>query len=517
MRPVQSGAAAVASWFASRDVVLPLLLFAGTVVYVSTLPTNLSPADEGTYLYEAKRLFDGDVMYRDVFDFITPGYQYLMALMFALFGATITTARVTQAVIHGLIAVTIYATCRRLGVRESLALVAGLLQLVVGQSAWSIASQHWLSTLFSTLVLWTYCGRVDTPAHAARGGVFVGLLVLVQQQRGAPIAVGAAVWLIVDSLIRQRYGRPLSLRPLAARLIAYAGAVALIVIPGLAWCVARAGFGAVWYALVEFPLYTYGPTTACHWGATIATPAMQFTFPRFLARSPIGLVLTVPRLLWLLVAGRQETRARQLAWLVVFAAASVLSIQYFPDFVHIAFIAPVFYVILAENAEFVARQLGRIGAVSAVALTVVVLLLSSVHLARNWSRLWTMFPIPVDSEFGRVQNAAVDIGVTDTVKRLAQESASREVFVHPPVGSLYLMSGARNPTPHSLYTAGFEQANIITWLEARRPEYAVMLGEARNDPIAAYLRRTYEPIPADGFLQGKVLRRRAAADAAPAP
>ena len=497
---------------AGRDLILPLLLFAATVGYVTTLPWNLSAADEGTYLHEAERLLRGEVMYRDVFDFITPGYQYLMALAFGLFGTSIGTARSTIAVVHGLIAVAIYATCRRLGVRASLSLVAGLVHLAVGQAAWAIASQHWLSTLFSVLLLWAYAGRVETPAQIARGSVFLGLLVLVQHQRGLPIAAGTALWLIVDTLLAHRYGRPGAARALAVRLGVFAGATTLVVVPVLGWCIARAGFAAVWYALVEFPLLKYGPTTSCKWGATIDISSIPFTFPRFLAGLPIVLALTLPRLFWLVIAGRDERRARQLVWLIIFAASSVLSITYFPDYVHIAFIAPVFYVLLAENTEFAARQLGRLGSAIALAATAAVLLLSSVHLSRNWSRLWELFPIGVESNFGRVQFANPDPGLTDVVRRLADATSSREVYVHPPVGSLYLMSGARNPTPHSLYTAGFEQVDMIAWLKARRPLYAVRLGEGRVDPIADYLRATYEPVPAEGWLQGKILRRRSADD-----
>jgi hypothetical protein len=514
MRGAQANSVAAVRWSTGGDVILAALLFACAVAYLASLPRNLSPADEATYLLEAKRLYDGEVMYRDVFDFITPGYQYLMALAFAVFGPSIGTARVTTAVVHGLIVVVMYATCRRIGVRPSLSAAAAAVHVVVDQSAWGIASQHWVSTLLCTLLLCTFATRIETPTQAARGGVFLGLLALVQQQRALAMAAGAGAWLIGDALFAYRYGRGLSVRALTARLGAFAGAIALIAIPGLAFCIAAAGFDAVWYALIEFPLGKYGVHTSplSTWGANFAPATKVFSFPRLLAWLPICLTPTLARICWFVLTGRQEEAARRLAWLLAFAGASVLSIAYFPGVAHIAFIAPIFYVVAAENVEVAAQHLGRPGSFAAAAATVTILVLSSMHLARNWSRLWELFPISVDGAFGRVQAAApFDSSLDDLVKRLADSTPSREVYVHPPFGSVYLVTGARNPTRHCLYTAGFEKDDIITSLEARQPPYAVTLVPGPGgDAVNYYLRYMYEPLPADGWLQGHALRRRPA-------
>ena len=68
--------------FGGRDAVLALLLFLAMVAYLSDLPRTLGRADESHFLYEAKRIRDGEVMYRDFFQFVTPGAPYVMALLF---------------------------------------------------------------------------------------------------------------------------------------------------------------------------------------------------------------------------------------------------------------------------------------------------------------------------------------------------------------------------------------------------------------------------------------------------
>src|SRR5690606_6778565 len=107
------------------DLVWPLLLFGGALGYLLSLPPNLGAADESVYLYQARRVLEGAVPYRDVFDLTTPGWLYVMAALFGVFGVSIETARGAAAVLHGGTMVMLYATCRALGVRPGLAWPAG--------------------------------------------------------------------------------------------------------------------------------------------------------------------------------------------------------------------------------------------------------------------------------------------------------------------------------------------------------------------------------------------------------
>jgi len=299
----------------------------------------------------------------------------------------------------------------------------------------------------------------------------------------------------------------------AARLAAFSGAIAAIALPVLAWCVARAGFPAVWRALVEFPLRSYGANTHCEWGHINMMTLWQgsFTFPRLLAWLPIGLAITLPRFLRLVVTRRDEMTARRLAWLVAFAASSAASIRYFPDFIHIAFIAPAFYAIIAENLEAVARWLGRpLGRLLTAGVAVAILATSSMQLTRNRSRLWAEFPITVQTAFGRVQlRSQKELDQYESVRRLVDATPDLELFVYPEFSHLYLMTGARNPTPYTWYASTFAPPDIIPALEARRPPYALLYFDSKpGDPIIAYVRQNYEPLAPDGPLAGAILRRR---------
>jgi 4-amino-4-deoxy-L-arabinose transferase-like glycosyltransferase len=136
-----------------RDWVLSLLLFAAVVVYLASLPRTLGIADESYFLYEARRIREGQVMYRDFFQFVTPGAWYLMAALYGLFGTNIVTARISMAVLHGLTAVLFYSSGRLVGVRRSLSLLPPLAYVALCQPAWPYASPHWFSTFMTALLL----------------------------------------------------------------------------------------------------------------------------------------------------------------------------------------------------------------------------------------------------------------------------------------------------------------------------------------------------------------------------
>src|SRR5262245_16493208 len=110
----------VAGRFSRADIALAALILLAIVAYLAYLPRTLGRADESHFLSEAKRIRDGEVMYRDFFQFVTPGASYAMAFLFWAFGTSIDTARIATAVLHGLIGVIIYATCRTLGARRAL-------------------------------------------------------------------------------------------------------------------------------------------------------------------------------------------------------------------------------------------------------------------------------------------------------------------------------------------------------------------------------------------------------------
>src|SRR5215813_8998945 len=306
--------------YSGADLGLMAVLCAATALYLVALPRNLSAADESVYLYEAKRVFEGQVLYRDVFEITTPGWIYLMAALFRLFGVSLGTARVAMAVLHGLTAAALYATARHFGVRAVFAWLPALAYVVVCQPAWPIASQHWLGTFLAALLL-LRCASLPSArvSWAIVPGLLIGLMIAVHQQRGACVGAGVFLWLIADALLRRRDARE-PRAPLFGQLAALIGGAALVVVPMCVWIVVQAGFDPVWKALVIHPLFNYRSFSHAAWGKRggLLTEQGSYTFPLLLKYLPLILLIDLARLGRLWIRRHESETARRLALLILF-------------------------------------------------------------------------------------------------------------------------------------------------------------------------------------------------------
>ncbi len=495
------------SWparFGWPDLLLAALLFGSTALYVCIQPRNLGPGDESVYLYEAKRVFEGAVLYRDVFEINTPGWLYLMALLFRLFGVDLATARVAAAVLHGLTAVLIYATCRRLAVRRGLSWPPALLYLVLCQSAWPIASQHWLGTFLTALLLLACAGLPGRRARwALWPGVIIGLLIGVHQ-RGLFVGTGIFVWLLADHVVQRRAEQ--STPPVLPRLAYLAAGTALVVVPMFIFLIASAGFEPVWQALVIHPTVNYRSVNHSAWGQIVSGPASS-TFPRLLKYLPVILIVDLLRL-GVLAARQWGDEMRRLTLLVLFCVASMASIAYFPDYIHIAFIAPAFLVMVAESLERAAgAAVNHSPALKVAGWCAAVLLIFAcgLRLQQNLERSRAAIASSRDTAFGRVDfTFPFEVKVYDEMRELMNGASSRELFCYS-MASLYLTVDARNPTRYQYlgprYTSPTQMQEILGVLEERKLPYIV--AGFFNEPLKTYLQRDYEP-----FAEGMIFRRR---------
>jgi hypothetical protein len=478
---------------------------AATVVYLLCLPRWLDLADESFLLYEAKRIRDGEVMYRDFFQFVTPLASYSIAALFWLFGTTLTTARAGMAVVHGITAGTLYAITRQLGVRRALAISVPLAYLGICQTVWPVASWHWFSTCYTALLLWAL---VTEPAESRwwwplGEGVIAGLLTGTQQQKGAAVVAGVCALFAVHAVLDYRYGLGGSWRRAAARLGWFTTGVGLIMLPLLATFVALAGAGPVYDALVRFPLENYHTTLHTRWGATFANTQQVaiLSFPPLLRVAPFAMLLPVLELAVAIGRRSARDRARRLASLLLLSSASILSIWYFPSLVHIGFIAAPLTVCAAEGVEWACRALrldGRRGAAVTTTVGAAVALALVIHLATAAAFLRQMYPVPYESAFGHVDLAAQwQAAVADAVRKRLDHVPGRVLFCYRHLTGLYLLTGGRNPTPYQYLDAQVSPAaQVQTALDilAQKDIPFVVLSIVYvnpGDPIVAFLQDHY--------------------------
>lgn len=231
-----------------------LLLLLGAVLYwvagMHTLEYAFSYGDEGFVAEAARRIYRGEVPYRDFFNMVTPGSYYFYAGLFKLFGPTFFALRCGVLLTAALILVASWWLLHRAGVRAFLpyALCAAYFPFF-GGTVWFIASYHWLVLMLCLFSLCLLLGTEGRPAGnraLAAAGALAALAALTMQHKGGAWLLAATVALLVSVPGERKR---------ALRWF-WGGALA-VSLPVFAALLAVAGWDTLVTSLVEYPLFRY--------------------------------------------------------------------------------------------------------------------------------------------------------------------------------------------------------------------------------------------------------------------
>lgn len=189
---------------------LAVLLLAGAFVflylnlfYLPNIPVNLF-VDQFILLSDAKRMFHGQMIYRDFFQFTLPATQVWYFFLFKVFGVR---AWIPDAmlVVLGLGNMALIIAIARKVIPGKAALLPALLFLVIPFRSQFDATHHWYSTLVAMAGI-ALLMESRTPLRLAGAGVLLGLSSCFTQTRGLPVAIGIALFLIWEAR-RKGYAR----------------------------------------------------------------------------------------------------------------------------------------------------------------------------------------------------------------------------------------------------------------------------------------------------------------------
>jgi len=142
-----------------KNTFITLLLLVLTILlslhnYYTILLINI---DEGIALYGAKRIILGQILYKDFFDIVTPGTDYLLAGVFKIFGTTLKAARITTIVANALNVAMLYSISNSFTKNKKLALIPSvlLMMIYITDVDYYAVSHHWfaITTVIFTLLL----------------------------------------------------------------------------------------------------------------------------------------------------------------------------------------------------------------------------------------------------------------------------------------------------------------------------------------------------------------------------
>ncbi len=217
-------------------------------------------ADEGIGLEAAERILRGQVMYRDFFSFFTPGSGYWLALLFRVFGDSMTTAHAALVGYGAAFSGLVYLIARRAASRRMALLAAGLVALDSLPFRF-LMLHNWDSTLLALAGYYAVLRWWQRPrqAFALAAGALTALTFLFNQAKGAGLAAGLLLgWALLARIEgRTRWNR----RQAAAFTLGLLGPLAL-----------TAGYFAAQHCLGLmlrdwfWPLAHYRTPNACPYG-----------------------------------------------------------------------------------------------------------------------------------------------------------------------------------------------------------------------------------------------------------
>ncbi|NLI76296.1 MAG: hypothetical protein GX442_07640 [Candidatus Riflebacteria bacterium] len=441
--------------------------------------------DEGTLVYGAVRVLEGDLPYRDFFECMTPGSFYWLAAFFRLFGTTFAVSRGVLLATGVGLTLLVDRLARRLA-PGPYDVLPSVFALVLGIPFWTATSHHWDSTLFAVASCLALVRWVERPTHLRLflAGLLTAVTAEFVQQKGVMMFAGCLAAILVAS-----WQARTPWRETLARCVVLAAGPFLLGAATLLFFHRHSGLSDLLEAVVVMPLTRYGlvnkvPYGFYFWESYVPAwlQATETLFPGPFGQAmltallvPLVVVLVAPflilaacaRRLWHYVRTPADPRKFDPRLPAVALAAFALwaSESHRPDLPHLLYGSPLLFVTgfrLLRDALAPHPRMFRttaMGLLFCIGLTGLSILLPGLR-PGQWQEtrrgpVWTT-----------TRDACLDFLMRET-------RPGEEVFVYPYYPMYYFLAALKNPVRFSILTYGgyntpAEFAQVVETLEARR-------------------------------------------------
>ena len=464
----------------SRTFDTPTLLFllaALIFLYPSLFVFPFIPIDhhgDGTiYLSDGMRIYEGEVMYRDFFQFSTPGTALSYFLLFKVFGPRLWIPDLALLLL-GLGLAWLGVVIAKKVMRPSLALLPSAIFLVGVYQNQLDATHHWYSLLTATAALASLMER-RTPARIAAAGFFCALTACFTQSRGLAAVMGFGAFLWWESRRRQEDWRELLKKE--AWLV---GSFLATIMGVNAYFVWKAGLTRFLWCTVVFGIKYYPKQADANtWLVfTLNLPEFEWLsnfrlhFMRWLflyAVIPSTYILFFARYRRECGKGPMEFWERPML-LAVVGTFMLLGVAPAPSFPRMATSALPGFILLGWFTD-PQRKLGRS---LAGVLTVGILLVVPYGVARSQSIKVSIFATPQ----GKLAEREGDQGAYEEYTWVQHHTRPSEYLYEPGDADMYFSLSLRNPTPlpfvtNNGYTTPEQVMDVIRGLQQHPVHYIV--------------------------------------------
>ncbi|HMD83179.1 MAG TPA: hypothetical protein VKO18_00600 [Terriglobia bacterium] len=459
------------------------LIFLYALLFVPPfIPVVASIGDTLYYVCDGKRMYEGDAIYRDFFQFLTPGTSVTYFLLFKIFGLRSWVPNLSVLLLGFALAGLGVAIARKL-MGPSLALLPSAIFLAGIYKNQLHPIHHWYSLLGTMAALVALMER-RTPARIAAAGGFCGLAASFTQTRGVAVAMAVGAFLCWESRRRQADWRD-TVKKEAILLVGFLATL----IAGNAYFAWKAGLARFLWCTVVFVIKYYhqdgGPNTFLGSLQDFPMTGPLSSFPiRFAQWSFIFAVVPFTYVLFFARYWRESGKTPTEDWerpmlLAMVGSSLLLSVAPAPSLGRMGPSVLPGIILLGWFLDS-PRKLGRVLATS---LAVGVLLIVTHAVAGFQSREKSILTEP---------QGPIAITVPELREELAwveQHTRPSEYFYATADPGLYFYGDLRNPTPVPFvtdtgYTTPEQVADVIRGLEQHHVRYiswdVVELGAASD-------------------------------------
>ena len=230
---------------------LLILLLLSLIFLVMGATQRAAVADEGFSVYNAMRVMDGELPYRDFYALYAPGQFYTMAGLFRVFGLSLSVSRGFDVLLRLLLAVLVYLLARKL-MSEKWALVPAVLAILTLGTCANFGYAMFPALVFSLLsalcLLEFIAGK--RPAWLLAAGLATGVAEIYRQDVGFYTLACLSFVLLLYSFVHAPERR---WRHILRWKLLYLAGVGLVVIPVVLYFIANGSARDFWLDLFVFP------------------------------------------------------------------------------------------------------------------------------------------------------------------------------------------------------------------------------------------------------------------------
>lgn len=397
-------------------------------------PLRLGTGNDRLFLYEATRLLQGQVIYRDFFEFNFPGIDLLYAFLIRLLGARAWIPNVSLLCLGIGFLLTSVAVSRRLVVGSAVFL-PGLLFVCFSFHNYLDASHHWYSNLLIMAAIAVLAKR-RSPERLALAGGLSGLATCFSPNHGSLAAIGFAVFIWWEGGEDHKSISNIALCELCL-LVPFGIPFATCV----AYYALRTGFLNFVYSTVLFPFTYYRSVNYNSWSSYIVIETVDELLNHHLWIRGLALAILVPGIYVVAITcGVRRLCHPAVKWRLIFLISSA-GLALFASIVYSANTSRVSTVSLPAFITLIWLIDSKSWTRTVRRLLWAAVLLTMLRDIRSAQRGWGTY---VDTPSGRI---AVNLPeLVPYYQWLAQNTRPGDVVFDADGSEIYFLFGLKNPT-----------------------------------------------------------------------